>query len=176
MSLSVQAESAREGAAFDPSGGPYAPIVFSHGATNDPIDYAHTLEAIADAGFIVVAPTHTNNTQDDVRRDYINSINATRLFACQDGLPARPKPELNPMNGFPGADCAKDKRPEQHGRPRPRRLGGPGRASAWFGDDVDVQRAGVMGHSRGTVPRSPPPAAASRGASTASPTRRRPCA
>ena len=48
--------------------------MFSHGATNDPIDYAHTLEAIARAGFIVAAPGHTSNTQDDVRRDYINAV------------------------------------------------------------------------------------------------------
>src|SRR3954467_11695376 len=50
LSWSVDAELAREGAAFKPSSVPYAPIVFSHGASNDPIDYAHTLEAIADAG------------------------------------------------------------------------------------------------------------------------------
>ena len=67
-----QAEIAREGAAIDPAGGPFPVIVFSHGATNDPIDYAHTLELIASAGFVVAAPGHTNNTQDDLLIDFIN--------------------------------------------------------------------------------------------------------
>ena len=38
---------------------------------NDPIDYAYTLELIASEGFVVAAPYHVNNTQDDVRIDYI---------------------------------------------------------------------------------------------------------
>lgn len=42
-------------------------IVFSHGSTNDSIDYAYTLELIAGEGFAVAAPSHVNNTQDDVR-------------------------------------------------------------------------------------------------------------
>ena len=54
------------------AGGPFPVIVFSHGATNDPIDYAHMLERIAAGGFVVAAPGHTNNTQDDARIDYIN--------------------------------------------------------------------------------------------------------
>ena len=78
LSWTVEAETAREGAAIDPAGGTFAPIVFSHGATNDPLDYAHTLEAIASAGFIVAAPGHTGNTQDDVRRDYINAVARAR--------------------------------------------------------------------------------------------------
>src|SRR5690242_1457404 len=41
LSWSVEAELAHEGAPL--AGGPYAPIVFSHGANNDPFDYAHTL-------------------------------------------------------------------------------------------------------------------------------------
>ena len=45
---------------------------------NDPIDYAHTLELIAAAGFVVAAPYHVNNTQDDVRIDYINQQAGTR--------------------------------------------------------------------------------------------------
>ena len=150
LSWSVEAETAREGAAIDLAGGPYAPIVFSHGATNDPIDYAHTLEAIADAGFIVVAPAHTNNTQDDLRLDYINALNGTRLFPCQDGLPARPVPTLM-ANGFPTSDCAKASVPNSMSD-RARDVSAVlDELSEWFGDDVDVQRAGVIGHSRGTV-------------------------
>lgn len=55
-------------------------IVFSHGAVNDPIDYAFTLELIAGAGFVVAAPYHVNNTQDDVRIDFANSQAGVRLF------------------------------------------------------------------------------------------------
>ena len=150
LSWKVEAETAREGAAFDPDGGPLAPIVFSHGATNDPIDYAHTLEAIARAGFIVAAPGHTSNTQDDVRRDYINAVAGARLFACEDGLEARTVPTLGP-NGFPSPDCAKNSVPNSMAD-RARDISAvrtelPG----WFGGRVDVSRTGVMGHSRGTV-------------------------
>ena len=58
-------------------------IVFSHGSTNDPIDYAHTLELIAGAGFVVAAPYHVNNTQDDVRIDYINQEAAKADLRCR---------------------------------------------------------------------------------------------
>jgi predicted dienelactone hydrolase len=151
LSWKIEAATAREGAAFDASGGQrYAPIVFSHGASNDPFDYADTLEAIARAGFIVAAPTHTNNTQDDVRLDYINALAGTRLFPCQDGLPARTVPTLTAA-GSPNADCAKASVPNSMSD-RARDVSAvldalPG----WFGNAVDVQRAGVMGHSRGTI-------------------------
>src|SRR5689334_5353182 len=42
----VQAEIARETDAIATGGKPLPVIVFSHGSTNDPIDYAHTLEQI----------------------------------------------------------------------------------------------------------------------------------
>jgi predicted dienelactone hydrolase len=150
LSWKIEAATAHEDAAFDPSGAPYAPIVFSHGATNDPFDYADTLEAIARAGFIVAAPTHTNNTQDDVRLDYINALSGTRLFPCRDGLPARAVPTLT-MNLFPNADCAKASVPNSMSD-RSRDVSAVLTAlGGWFGADVDVARAGVMGHSRGTI-------------------------
>ena len=158
LSWKVEAETAREGAAFDPDGGPFAPIVFSHGATNDPIDYAHTLEAIADAGFIVVAPGHTSNTQDDVRIDFINEqarllqpdrilTPDERVFNCNDGLVAR---TLTAPPGNAG-DCAKGSVPlsmADRARDVSKVLD---ELPGWFGGHVDVSRAGVMGHSRGTV-------------------------
>ena len=52
----VEAELARETDAIHTGGNPLPVIVFSHGSTNDPIDYAHTLERIAGSGFVVVAP------------------------------------------------------------------------------------------------------------------------
>ena len=150
LSWTVASERAREGAPVDPAGGPFATIVFSHGSTNDPIDYAKTLEAIADAGFVVAAPGHTGNTQDDVRRDYINAVAGSRLFACEDGLPARAVPTLT-SNGSPSPDCSKNILANSMAD-RARDISAvltelPG----WFGGRVDVARAGVLGHSRGTV-------------------------
>ena len=52
----IDAQVARETSAVDPAAGRLPVIVFSHGAVNDPIDYAWTLELIARAGFIIVAP------------------------------------------------------------------------------------------------------------------------
>ena len=73
LSWQVESEVARENAPIDPDGPAFPVIVFSHGSTNDPIDYANTLELIAGAGFVVAAPAHVNNTQDDERIDYINA-------------------------------------------------------------------------------------------------------
>jgi predicted dienelactone hydrolase len=148
LSWTVEAERAREGAAIDPAGGPFAVIVFSHGSTNDAIDYAYTLEAIASAGFVVAAPGHTNNTQDDARRDFINDqarlLGQPRLFNCNDGLPPRPLPVT-------GGDCSKSNVPFNMAD-RVRDISKVlDELPAWFGSRVDTSRAGVMGHSRGTV-------------------------
>jgi predicted dienelactone hydrolase len=138
----VEAEIARESdpadrrAVIDPTGRPLPVIVFSHGATNDPIDYAFTLELIAGAGFVVAAPYHVNNTQDDVRIDFANSQAGVRLFTCNDG---RPSPCARTNVPFSMADRVRDIGHILDELPR------------WFGDRVDVSRAGVLGHSRGTV-------------------------
>src|SRR3954454_6645890 len=136
LSWKVDAQIARETSAVDPQFGRLPVIVFSHGSVNDPIDYAWTLEGIARAGFIVAAPYHTNNTQDDVRIDYINQQAGTTLFPCDDGRPA---------------PCSRTDNPRSI-QDRVRDISAildtlPG----WFPGRVDVARAGVMGHSRGTV-------------------------
>ena len=77
-------------------------IVFSHGNTNDPIDYAHTLERIAAGGFVVAAPSHTNNTQDDTRIDFFNTLAGVTPLPVTTAGPAR----------------ARDRHPVQHGGPR----------------------------------------------------------
>jgi predicted dienelactone hydrolase len=138
----VEAEIARESdvargqAVIDPNGQALPVIVFSHGATNDPIDYAFTLELIAGAGFVVAAPYHINNTQDDVRIDFANSQAGVRLFTCNDG---RPSPCARINVPFSMADRVRDISHILDALPR------------WFGDRVNVSRAGVLGHSRGTV-------------------------
>ena len=139
LAWKIDAQVARETAAVDPQSGRLPVIVFSHGSVNDPIDYAWTLELIARAGFIVAAPYHVNNTQDDVRIDYVNSRRArrpARLFACDDG---RPGPCSRTDNARSIQDRVRDISAILDALP------------GWFGGRVDVARVGVMGHSRGTV-------------------------
>jgi len=136
LSWSVEAEIAREGAAIEPAGKRFPVIVFSHGSVNDPIDYAHTLELIAAAGFVVAAPYHVNNTQDDVRIDHITTKAGSQLIPCNDG---RPGPCSRTAVPFSMTDRVSD---------ISRVLD---RLPAWLGHRVDVSRAGVLGHSRGTV-------------------------
>jgi predicted dienelactone hydrolase len=141
LSWTVEAEIAREDAPIDRRGKPLPVIVFSHGATNDPIDYAHTLELIARKGFVVAAPTHVNNTQDDVRIDFINAQASTvtpglRLFDCDDG---RPSPCSRTDVARSMEDRVRDISQILDEMP------------GWFGNRVDASRAGVLGHSRGTV-------------------------
>jgi predicted dienelactone hydrolase len=140
LSWRIEAQIAREQAAIEPAGRAYPVIVFSHGATNDPIDYAYTLERIATAGFVGAAPAHVNNTQDDVRMDYVNdtavALGLPRVFGCRDGL-ASPCARTNVARSM--ADRVRDISAVLDALP------------GWYGDRVDVSRAGVMGHSRGTV-------------------------
>ena len=140
LSWTVEADIARENAPIDPSGKPLPVIVFSHGSTNDPIDYAHTLEAIAGAGFVVAAPSHVNNTQDDARIDEVNRFAGFPTnppwFTCND---RRPPPCSRPSVPFSMADRVRDISHILDALP------------GWFGDRVDASRAGVLGHSRGTV-------------------------
>ncbi len=115
---------------------PFPVIIFSHGNQNNAIDYVYTLEALASFGFIVAAPDHLNNTQDDVRIDYINSKAPYPVIPCFDGLPSPcsrisvPKSMTDRVHDISAIIDA---------------------LPTWFGDRVDVSRVGVMGHSRGTV-------------------------
>jgi predicted dienelactone hydrolase len=63
-------------------------IVFSHGSVDLPIDYYITLERIAALGFIVAGPAHVNNTSDDARIDYLNTVANRTVLSCFDGLPS----------------------------------------------------------------------------------------
>jgi predicted dienelactone hydrolase len=138
LSWSVNAQIARDTDEVD--GKRLPAIVFSHGSTNDPIDYAHTLEALAGEGFVVAAPYHVNNTQDDVRVDFINGqifpVTGQRPFACEDGL-------MIPCSHGDLARSMQDRVSD---------IGAiidalPG----WLGKHADAARVGVLGHSRGTV-------------------------
>jgi predicted dienelactone hydrolase len=141
LSWSVSAELARDTDAIDRHGKRFPAIVFSHGSVNDPIDYAHTLERIAGEGFVVAAPYHVNNTQDDVRVDFINTrANALepglRLFDCLDGQPS-PCSRANLARSMD--DRVRDITAITDA------------LRGWFGARVDARHVGVLGHSRGTV-------------------------
>ena len=136
LSWTVEAEVAREGAAIEPAGAAFPVIVFSHGNNNDPIDYAYTLEQVAAAGFIVAAPYHTNNSQDEVRIDFANAQGALPPIPCKDG---RPSPCSRLEVPFSMADRVRDLTAILNAMP------------AWFGPRADTARAGLFGHSRGTV-------------------------
>jgi predicted dienelactone hydrolase len=132
----VEAEFAREDAPIERRGKRFPAIVFSHGSVNEPIDYAHTLERIAAAGFVVAAPSHVNNSQDDVRIDFINAQTGVEPFACRDGLPgpcSRTNVPLSMADRVTDISAVIDALPK------------------WFGRRVDASQVGVLGHSRGTV-------------------------
>jgi predicted dienelactone hydrolase len=136
LSWRVKAEFAREDAPIRHGDERFPVIVFSHGSVNDPIDYAYTLERIAGAGFVVAAPSHVNNTQEDVRIDFINTRAGFRVFPCNDG---RPSPCSRPDLARSMQDRVRDISATLDKLPR------------WLGRRADVDRAGVLGHSRGTV-------------------------
>jgi predicted dienelactone hydrolase len=115
---------------------PFPVIIFSHGNQNNVVDYVYALEALAGHGFIVAAPDHLNNTDDDVRIDFINAAAGFGLLACFDGLPSpcsRPDVPKSLTDRVHDVSAVIDALP------------------TWFGRRADVAHIGVLGHSRGTV-------------------------
>ena len=141
LSWTVTAESAKEDLQIAPpkAGGTdhgFPAIVFSHGSVDLPIDNYITLERIAAHGFIVAAPAHVNNTSDDARIDYLNAAANRTVLSCFDGLPS-------PCSRTSVLDAIVD---------RARDIGAVLDAlPTWFGERADMNRVGMLGHSRGTV-------------------------
>jgi predicted dienelactone hydrolase len=146
LSWRFDAELAHEGAAVATDGAAFPVIVFSHGSVNDPINSAHLLERIAADGFIVAAPTHVTDTQEDVRIEFINTrlgpaLSAQldqRLRTCLLGLP---RPCARPNN------TGQARMVERHTDLVNTLDALPG----WLGSRADMTRVGVLGHSRGTL-------------------------
>jgi len=141
LSWTVTAESGMEDLQIAPpkAGGTdhgFPVIVFSHGSVDLPIDYYITLERIAAQGFIVAAPAHVNNTSDDARIDYVNAAAHQTVLSCFDGLPS-PCARTSSLDSF--VDRSRDIGAVLDALP------------AWFGRRVDMNRVGMLGHSRGTV-------------------------
>jgi predicted dienelactone hydrolase len=118
--------------------GPFPAIIFSHGSPGNVIQYLYMLEALASSGFIVAAPDHLNDTTDDVLIDYVNSLAGVTVIPCFDAFPG---PCWRTGSAGGGVNTLKD---------RAHDISAVITAlPTWFGNQVDVSRVGVMGHSRG---------------------------
>ena len=152
MAWSLEAKLANEDAPVATAAKPFPVLVFSHGSVNDPMNEATMLEQIASAGFVVAAPSHVTDTQEDVRIDYINAQAGTRLFQCNDGV-TRSGPVVANECSRPGAANANgqatlNQRMLERSRDISRVLDAlPG----WLGASADMAKIGVLGHSRGTL-------------------------
>jgi predicted dienelactone hydrolase len=146
LSWRFDAELAHEGAAVAADGPAFPVIVFSHGSVNDPINSAHLLERIAADGFIVAAPTHVTDTQEDVRVEFINTrlpaaVAAQLPLELRTCLLGLPRPCARAGNTVPArmAERARDVTNTLDALP------------GWFRSRADMTRVGMFGHSRGTL-------------------------
>ena len=88
LSWEFAAERARDNPSLKTRGHPYPLIVVSHPSVGDPFSSSKFSERLASYGYIVAAPFHNGDTQDDVRIDFINTRpERTANLACLDGLP-----------------------------------------------------------------------------------------
>lgn len=89
LSWELAAERARDKPSIKARGHPYPLIVVSHPAAGDPFNSSKLNERLASYGYIVAAPFHNGDTQDDVRTDFINTHpdRSGSVLSCLDGLP-----------------------------------------------------------------------------------------
>ena len=147
LSWKVEAEIAREGAAIDPAGGPFARDRVLARLDQRPDRLRAHAGAIAAAGFVVAAPGHTSNTQDDVRIDFINeqASCASRTWCStpqERAVQLQRRATRDPLR--------QAEHPAEHGRPRPRRHERCS-TNCPAGSGPRRRLGGLMGHSRGTV-------------------------
>jgi predicted dienelactone hydrolase len=152
LSWSLQAKLAHEDAPVATAAKPFPVIVFSHGSVNDPMNEATLLELIASSGFVIAAPSHVTDTQEDVRIDFINQQAGMRLFGCNDGV-TRSGPVVANECSRPGAANANgqttlDQRMLERSRDISTVLD---ELDGWLGRAADTAKVGVLGHSRGTL-------------------------
>jgi predicted dienelactone hydrolase len=124
----------REAPAFDKHRA-FPVVLFSHGAQNSPIEYVPIIEHMASHGYVVAAPWYNGDTQDDVRVQFINARNGSKVLDCLD---SRPAPCVDPANKNV-ADRARDLTTVLDALPLA------------FGENLDMSQVFAMGHSRGTV-------------------------
>jgi len=135
MSFVVPAERARNRVSVDQGGPSFPLILYSHPAASDPQNPAYTLERLASHGFIIAAPWHNGDTQDDQRIDIINQRAGTKILECFDGGLSPCLDGLNKalQNRALDLSALLDIVP------------------SIFGDRVDMDHIGVLGQSRGSL-------------------------
>src|SRR5262245_31440470 len=139
LSYEDPSDVAREGVAIDAGGPAFPVVIFSHGSGNSPIDYVLALEHLVSHGYIVAAPWHTGNHQDDNLAGFANRQAGwpavPQIVQCMDGLPM---PCVDSVVRAVMSDRVNDIRVILDTLP------------ALFGSRVDLSHVGVMGHSRGS--------------------------
>jgi dienelactone hydrolase len=86
LSWESAAERARDNPTIKTRGRSYPLIVVSHPSVGDPVNSSRISERLASYGYIVAAPFHNGDTQDDVRIDFINTRpERTGNLSCLDG-------------------------------------------------------------------------------------------
>jgi len=141
LSWEFAAERARDNPALKTRGRPYPLIVLSHPATGDPFSNSKICERLASYGYIVTAPTHNGDTQDEVRADFINGLAAPPPVPyCLDGQEwvLLKAPCIDGLNKSM-RDRALDVRAVIDNIP------------SLFGEHVDMSRIGFVGASRGSA-------------------------
>jgi len=118
------------------NGGPFPLVLHSHGTNGQPFDSAETLEILASHGYVVAAPWHTGNNNDDLRMDAVNRAAPRTFTRCLGG--AAP-PCLDANVGRTVADRVLDFKAIQES------IGGI------LGDSVDTSSVAIFGYSRGGV-------------------------
>jgi len=137
LSWELAAERARDNPRLKTRGHPYPLIVVSHPNLGDPFSSSKIVERLASYGYIVAAPFHNGDTQDDVRIDFINTRpERTGDLPCLDGLPG---PCTDVVLGKSMQDRALDiSAVITH-------------TLSLFGEHVDRYRIGFLGLSRGAA-------------------------
>jgi predicted dienelactone hydrolase len=135
LSWKVTSARAHDTVAIDKGGPRFPLLIMSHAAAGEPHNYAPTLEQIASHGYVIAAPWHNGDSQDDRRIDIINGLAKKKILQCYDGGPS---PCLD------GGQKALQNRAldvaaiiDTMGQ--------------FFGDRVDTKRVGMLGQSRGSV-------------------------
>ena len=142
LAFSIPSPLAREKSDIDTHGPKFPLLIWSHGSLTDALDHAFTAEAIASHGFVVAAPQHTNNSQDDALVDFLNQLAGTAVLACLDGLPSPCSNDgatiaASVRNRVRDVSALIDEFTHSN--------------AARFAGRIDVERVGVIGHSRGML-------------------------
>ena len=136
LSWEFAAERARDNPAVKTRGHSYPLIVVSHPNAGDPFNSSKINERLASYGYIVAAPFHNGDTQDDIRVDFINNHpDRTGTLSCLDG-------QLGPCTDLlrkSMQDRALDVSAVITSIP------------FLFGEHVDMDRIGFVGLSRGSA-------------------------